>query len=286
MTTTEAVILAIVEGLTEFIPVSSTGHMILVEGIMKMEQSSLSNVYIINIQFGAILSVLVLYWRRFFQSVDFYLKIFVAFLPAAILGFLLNKYLDQLLSSVITVAVSLVAGGIIMILSDKIFKAQIHESPEDEDMVTIKKVDEFGLAIEVKEKRLNISWLQAFIVGCFQTIAMIPGMSRSAVTIIGGLTQKFSIRKAAEFSFFLAVPTIFAASVFKLYKAYDVIKGTDLWLLVMGNIISFVVGVLAIRFFIGLITHHGLKYFGYYRIVVGITILVLIALGYKLEITG
>ena len=144
MTTAEAVILAIVEGLTEFLPVSSTGHMILVEGLMKMEKSTVTNVYIINIQFGAILAVLVLYWRRFLQSFDFYKKLFVGFIPAGVLGFLLIKYIDRLLSSVVTVAVSLIVGGVALILVDKIFHKQIENVPEGEDLAQVKKINEFG----------------------------------------------------------------------------------------------------------------------------------------------
>lgn len=285
MTTTESAILAIVEGLTEFIPVSSTGHMILTEAALKMQRSALTNAYIVNIQFGAILSVFFLYWRRFFQSFDFYFKLFVAFIPAAVLGLLLNEQIDQLLSSVTTVAVSLIVGGIALIITDYVFKKQIEDAYSDADKELVRVTDEFG--IEHKEyqlKQLNVSWLQAFIIGCFQCIAMIPGISRSAATIIGGLTQKLNIKRAAEFSFFLGVPTVFAASAFKLYKSYDVIKGTDIEMFLLGNLISFVVGMLAIKFFIDLITRYGLKLFGFYRIALGILILVLMATGHQLEI--
>jgi undecaprenyl-diphosphatase len=286
MTTAEAVILAIVEGLTEFLPVSSTGHMILVEGLLKMEKSSLSTLYIINIQFGAILAVLVLYWRRFFQSLNFYYKLVVGFIPAGVLGFLLNKYIDRLLTSVFTVAIALIVGGVVLILVDWIFHKQIENVPEDEDIAKKKEINEFGVEMVTEVQELNVSYRQAFIIGCFQTIAMIPGVSRSAITIVGGLTQKFSIKKSAEFSFFLAVPTVCAAALFKLYKAYDMIKGTDIMLMLMGNVISFVVGMLAISFFINLITRFGLKFFGIYRIIIGIVIIILIYTGHKLEITG
>lgn len=286
MTTGEAVVLAIVEGLTEFLPVSSTGHMILTEGLLRMQKSTLTEVYIINIQFGAILAVVVLYWKRFFQSLEFYMKLFAAFLPAAVIGLALHKYIEQLLSSVITVAVSLIVGGVALILVDKIFHSQITAPPEDEDIEKIKRKDEFGVERQVEVPKLNVSYKQAVIIGFFQTLGMIPGMSRAAVTIVGGLTQKFNIKKAAEFSFFLAVPTIFAAAFFKLWKGFDLINGSDIGTLIMGNVISFIVGLLAIRFFISLITHYGLKFFGYYRIIVGIIILVLIHYGYKLEIAG
>ena len=287
MTTTQAVILGIVEGLTEFLPVSSTGHMILAEALLKMQKSTLTNVYIVNIQFGAILAVLVLYWKRFFQSIDFYFKLAVAFIPAAVLGLLLSKQIDKLLSSVTTVAISLVVGGVILVLTDRIFKQQIDEAADDEDTKRVKKINEFGVEIVVDELvEFKVSWKQAFIIGCYQTIAMIPGVSRSAATIIGGLTQKFNIKRAAEFSFFLAVPTVSAAAAYKLLKDFDAIKGSDIGLLLLGNVVAFVVGVIAIKFFIDLITRFGLKLFGYYRIIVGVILLILLATGHKLEITG
>jgi undecaprenyl-diphosphatase len=285
MTNTESIILAIVEGLTEFIPVSSTGHMILTEAALKMQRSTLANVYIVNIQFGAILAVVFLYWRRFFQSFDFYFKLFVAFIPAAVLGFLLNDQIDKLLSSVTTVAVSLVIGGVVLIFTDRIFKQQIEDADNDEDKEFIKEIDEFG--VERKKevlKNFEIGWMQAFLIGCFQCIAMIPGVSRSAATIVGGLTQKLNIKRAAEFSFFLAVPTVFAASAYKLLKSYDEIKGTDIDLFLVGNVVSFLVGMVAIKFFISLITRFGMKFFGYYRIALGVFILIMMAMGHKLEI--
>lgn len=285
MTTAESVILAIVEGLTEFIPVSSTGHMILTEALLKMQRSSLTNVYIVNIQFGAILSVVILYWKRFFQSLDFYYKLFAAFLPAAVLGFLLDDYIDSLLSSVTTVAISLVAGGVVLIATDWIFKKQLEEASADEDTVLVRETDEFG--VEHKKEALkpfSLSYVQAVIIGFFQCIAMVPGVSRSASTILGGLTQKLNMKRAAEFSFFLAVPTIFAASAYKLLKSYDAIKGSDIEFFIIGNIISFVVGMIAIKFFISLITRFGLKFFGIYRIIAGLAILILPSFGYKLEI--
>lgn len=287
MTTAEAVILAVVEGLTEFLPVSSTGHMILTEALMKMQVTSFSKVFIVNIQFGAILSVLVLYWRRFFQSMDFYFKLLVAFIPAAVLGFLLNDFIDSLLSSVVTVAISLLIGGVILIFTDRIFHAQIEDIHDDDEKVVVRETDEFGVEINKKVlKKFKIDWTQAFIIGCFQCIAMIPGVSRSAATIIGGLQQKMNIKRAAEFSFFLAVPTISAAALYKLMKSFDDVRGADIDFLLIGNAVSFVVGVVAIKFFIGLITRYGLKFFGYYRIILGIAILVLLALGHKLEISG
>lgn len=273
MTTAEAIILAVVEGLTEYVPVSSTGHMILTEALLKMQRSIFSNLFIINIQFGAILSVIFLYWRRFFQSVDFYLKLAVAFIPVAVLGFLLNDFIDTLLSSVVTVAVSLIIGGVILIFTDRIFHKQMKISEEEEGQHRKKTSSSF-----------KVGWMQAFIIGCFQCIAMIPGVSRSAATIIGGLYQGLDIKKSAEFSFFLAVPTISAAALYKLMKGFSYIKGTDMDLLLIGNVVSFIVGVIAIKFFITLITKYGLKFFGYYRIVLGVVILIMMALGHQLEI--
>jgi undecaprenyl-diphosphatase len=285
MTTTEAILLAIVEGLTEYLPVSSTGHMILTEAALKMHHSSFNNLYIVNIQFGAIVSVLILYWKRFFQSFDFYLKLAVAFLPAAVLGLLLNKQIDKLLSSVTTVAVSLIVGGIIIIIADKIFHSQIIREDDEDDTLVVKEMDEFGMEQEkTLLKDFKITYLQAFIIGFYQCLAMIPGVSRSAAAIVGGLQQKLTIKKAAEFSFFLAVPTIAAASLYKLLKGFDDIKGANIELLLLGNLVSFIVGMIAIKFFIGLITRFGLKIFGYYRIILGVTILVMMYLGHKLEI--
>jgi len=286
MTNIEAVILGIVEGLTEFLPVSSTGHMMLAQALMHIHGIS-ARIFIINIQFGAILSVLFLYWRRFVQSVDFYLKIAVAFIPSAILGLLLKKHIDHLLSSITTVAVSWLIGGIILVIVDKIYHQQITDAANDEDYVRIKAINEFGVENTVERlKPLTITWLQSFIIGCFQTVAMIPGVSRSAATIVGGLTQKFNIKRAAEFSFFLGVPTVFAAACLETFKDFDEIRGIDVESLVIGNIISFIVGMIAIRFFIDLLTHFGLKFFGYYRIILGAVILILLATGHKIEIGG
>ncbi|MBL0308483.1 MAG: undecaprenyl-diphosphate phosphatase [Bacteroidetes bacterium] len=286
MTTGEAIILAIVEGITEFLPVSSTGHLILTESAMRLHDSPFSRTYIVSVQFGAILSVLFLYRQRFLQSLEFYFKLLVAFIPAAILGLLLNDQIDKLLSSVTTVAVALIIGGVVLILVDKIFHRQIDEAVDDEDTTTVNVVDEFG--IEYKKevlKKLDISWLQAFIIGCFQCIAMIPGVSRSAATIVGGMSQKLNIKRAAEFSFFLAVPTISAAALYKLMKNFHVVTGENIDFLIIGNIVSFIVGMIAIKFFIGLITRYGLKFFGYYRIILGVVILILMAMGYNLEIS-
>jgi undecaprenyl-diphosphatase len=287
MTTTEAVILGIVEGLTEFLPVSSTGHMMLTQALLHLHNTIFNRIFLINIQFGAILAVVFLYWRRFFQSMDFYYKIFVAFLPSAVLGLLLKKHIDVLLSSITTVAISWLIGGIILVLADRLFRKQIDEAADYEDTMLVKSTNEFGVEVTREELvDINVSWKQAFIIGCFQVIAMIPGVSRSAATIIGGMTQKFNIKVAAEFSFFLGVPTVFAAAAYETFKGYNDIRGIDLQALIIGNIVSFVVGMLAIKFFIELISRFGLKFFGYYRIILGTIVLILLATGHKLEIAG
>ncbi len=259
MTWLQALILSIVEGLTEFLPVSSTGHMILTEGILGMKSNDFIQAFIINIQFGAILSVVVLYWKRFFQSLNFYYKLFVAFLPAAFFGLLLNKYIEELLQSVYVVAVMLILGGIVLVFVDKWF---LH--PDKNQEVTYKK---------------------ALIIGLYQVLAMIPGTSRSAATIIGGMTQKLTRKTAAEFSFFLAVPTMFAASGYKLLENYKAINTGNIGILLFGNVVAFVVALFAIKSFIRYLTNHGFKWFGYYRIIVGLVILLLYVFGVNLSIS-
>ena len=254
----DAILIAIVEGITEFLPVSSTGHMIITEKILGIQSNDFSKAFIINIQFGAILSVVVLYWKRFFQSLDFYYKLFVAFIPAAIFGFLLNDYIDALLERVEVVAATLVLGGIVLVFADKWFN-QTDENRE-------------------------VSYPIALKIGLFQCIAMIPGVSRSAATIIGGMTQKMSRKSAAEFSFFLAVPTMFAASAYKLLKNHEAITSDTIGILLMGNIVAFIVALIAVKSFINYLTKYGFKAFGYYRIVVGLTILIMLQMGYNLEI--
>lgn len=265
----QAIIIAIVEGLTEFLPVSSTGHMIITEAMLGMQPDAFAKLFIIVIQFAAILSVVILYYKRFFQSFDFYVKLFVAFIPAAILGKLFDDYIDTLLGNVWVVAVMLVAGGVVLIFVDKWF-AKNEENQNDTN------------------EYLPISYKNAFIIGLFQTIAMIPGVSRSAATIIGGLTQKLNRKRAAEFSFFLAVPTMFAASAYKLYKF---IKEEDISILtekldvlIIGNVVAFVVALIAIKFFINILTKYGFKAFGFYRIAVGLIIIALLLAGIELKV--
>lgn len=286
MTTLEAAILAVVEGITEFLPISSTGHLILANAMLGIDpENKFAKLFIINIQFGAILSVLFLYWKRFFQVINFYYKLFVAFIPAAVFGFLLNDYIDSLLESVTTVAISMVLGGIVLVLADKIFAKNIADAKEDTDYEKVDEINELG--IETHEERLKkfpINYKQSLIIGFFQVVAMIPGVSRAAATTLGGLQQGLNMKRAAEFSFFLAVPTIAAAAGYKLLKSYHFIKGSDMGLLLLGNLIAFVVAIFAIRFFIGLITRYGLKFFGWYRIIVGSVILILLLMGKSLHL--
>jgi undecaprenyl-diphosphatase len=270
MTLIQAIILAIIEGLTEFLPVSSTGHIIIGSSVMGISELPFTKLFTVSIQFGAILSVVMIYWKNFLPHgkdkktvIDFYKKLLVAFIPAVIAGLFLKKYIDQLLENVIVVAVALLIGGIIFLLLDKWFKKA--ELNGEEKLTSDRKAVNIGL---------------------FQVIAMIPGVSRSAATIIGGLSQGLNKKAAAEFSFFLAVPTMFAATVkdlFDFYKEGDGLKSDELFLLVIGNIVAFIVAVLAIRSFVAYLTKHGFKIFGYYRIVVGLAILILYAMGYNLS---
>ena len=259
----QSIVLAIVEGLTEFLPVSSTGHMIITSSLMGIANDSFTKTFTIAIQFGAILSVVVLYWKRFFVSLSFYYKLFVAFIPAVFIGLLLDSYIDALLERVEVVAVMLILGGIVFLFIDKVFEKTEVSGKDD------------------------VTYSNAFKVGLFQTIAMIPGVSRSAATIIGGLTQGLNKKAAAEFSFFLAVPTMFAATSYKLLKFYlegNSFGSEQISLLVIGNVVGFVVAMFAIKSFISFLTRHGFKWFGYYRIFVGVLILILFFFGVELSI--
>lgn len=266
----QAIILAIVEGLTEFLPVSSTGHMIIASSIMGIAHLPITKIFTVAIQFGAILSVVVLYWKKFLphdglwkEKIQFYLKLIVGFIPAMILGYLFSDTIDALLENVVIVAIMLLIGGILFILLDK----WINKSEDKAD--------------------IEITFKKAIFIGIFQTIAMIPGVSRSAASIIGGISQKFSKKQAAEFSFFLAVPTMFAATCKKMLDFYQEGLGLDthnILLLVVGNVVAFLVAMLAIQSFIKYLTKNGFFIFGIYRIVVGAIILILHFLGIQLTI--
>ena len=262
----EAIILAIVEGLTEYLPVSSTGHMIITAALFGIQSNDFVKLFNVSIQFGAILAVVVLYFKRFFRSIDFYFRLFVAFLPSAIVGFLLKSYIDKLLENVTVVAVMLLLGGIVLLFVDKWF-AKNETAP-------------------LTETEPEVSYKTGFIIGCFQCLAMIPGVSRSAASIIGGQTQGLTRKTAAEFSFFLAVPTMFAATAKSLWDDKEMLasQSDKLWLLLIGNAVAFIVAMLAIRFFIGFLTKYGFRAFGYYRIALGIILLVLIFSGVNLKI--
>jgi undecaprenyl-diphosphatase len=258
MTYLQAIIIAIVEGITEFLPVSSTGHMIIAQSILGVQSTDFVIAFTVNIQFGAILSVIVLYWKRFFQTWDFYFRLFVACLPLVI-AYLLEKQIDTMLESVMIVSIALLLGGILLIFVDGWF-----DRPENETT--------------------QLTYKKALIIGFFQIISVIPGVSRSAATIVGGMSQKLSRKAAAEFSFFLAVPTMFAASALKLIGNYKLISSDNINLLLIGNVVSFIVAMIAIKSFIAFLTRYGFKWFGYYRIVVGLAIIILLLAGHSLTI--
>jgi undecaprenyl-diphosphatase len=257
----QAIIIAIVEGLTEFLPVSSTGHMIIASSLMGIEKEAFTKLFTVAIQLGAIMAVVVLYWRKFFDfsKWQFYLKLIVAVIPAIILGLLFSDKIDALLESPTTVGVTLILGGIILLFIDKFFQ---NSKIEDDT---------------------NISFGKSFVIGMWQCIAMIPGVSRSAATIIGGMQQGLTRKLAAEFSFFVAVPTMAAATGYKLLKGYESFTSDHVKLLAVGNIVAFIVAIIAIRFFIGFLQKYGFRLFGWYRIVAGIILLVLIWQGVIVE---
>ena len=261
----EAIILAIIEGITEYLPVSSTGHMIIASSFMKIAEDDFTKLFTIVIQLGAILSVVVLYWKRFFQSIDFYLKLFVAFIPAVFFGLLFNDVIDGLLESPLIVAISLIIGGFILLKVDDWF--QTNEEDSNENAI--------------------ISYATAFKIGLFQCLAMIPGTSRSGASIVGGMTQKLSRKTAAEFSFFLAVPTMLGATSKKMYDYFQMgyeLSSSQINYLIVGNIIAFIVALIAIKTFIDYLSKHGFKLFGYYRIMLGIALLLIHFFIYPLTI--
>lgn len=278
MTYLQAIIIAIVEGLTEFLPVSSTGHMVITSSLMGIQGSEFTKLFEVVIQMGAILSVVILYWKRFFQSFDIYVKLAIAFLPAAVFGLLFYKHIKEILEKPLVIATVLLLGGIILLFVDKWF------AKNEEDRAV----------------QPEMSYKNAFIVGCFQVLSMIfPGLSRSASTIIGGLTQGLNRQNAAEFSFLLAVPTMAAASLKDGYEFYKgVTKGImnpqgilekipplsseQIWILALGNVVAFVVAMIAIKTLIGFLSRNGFKVFGWYRIAVGALILILHFAGVQL----
>jgi len=261
MSVFEAIVLAVIEGITEFLPISSTGHMIVGSSLMGISTHPFTKMFTVSIQFGAILSVVVLYWKRFFQRWDFYWKIGVAFLPAVVAGLLFKDRIDALLERVDVVGYMLLAGGVFFLFMDKLFR------------------DPAG----PKE----ITYPTALKIGMFQILAMVPGVSRSAATIIGGMTQGLSRKDAAEFSFFLAIPTMLGACVLSIKDYFDegrTFGSQEITALAVGNVVAFIVAMIAIKSFISYLTKHGFRIFGYYRIVVGIVILALYYLGVDLAV--
>jgi len=251
------IVLAIIEGLTEFLPVSSTGHMVIASSLMGISKDEFVKLFEIVIQLGAILAVVVLYFKRFFRSTNFYIKLIIGIIPAVILGLLLKKHIDKLLESPLVVAIAFVVGGVILLFVDDWFnKPRIDDEEE-------------------------INHITALKIGFFQCLAMVPGVSRSAASIVGGMSQKLSRKAAAEFSFFLAVPTMFGATVKDLwdFHKHSTLSASqthdDIKYLLIGSAIAFIVALLAIKSFITFLEKRGFKLFGVYRIIAGIIIIIL-----------
>ena len=258
----QAIIIAIIEGLTEYLPVSSTGHMIFASSYFGIEKEEFVKLFQVSIQFGAILAVVVLYWKKFFDfsKLQFFIKLACAVVPALILGKLFDDKIEAILEHPTPIAIVLIVGGIVLLFIDRFFQSPTIHKEED---ITIKK---------------------AVAIGFWQCLAMMPGTSRSAASIIGGMQQGLTRQAAAEFSFFLAVPTMLAVTCYSVFlKTYDKsgLKGFELILkssantkmFVVGNVVAFVVAVLAIKFFIEIIKKYGFKPWGWYRIIAGILLL-------------
>ena len=263
MTIVESIVIAVIEGITEFLPVSSTGHMILASSLMGIHKEEFVKTFEIAIQIGAILSVLTIYFKRFLVSFNIYLKLLVAFLPTGVIGFLAYKTIKAYLFNPFTVSIALIVGGILLILLDK-------WSAKKESI--FKSTD-------------TISYKNALIIGLIQCFSMIPGVSRSAATIFGGIYAGFDRKLAAEFSFLLAIPTMFAASGYDLLKAGTDFSQDEWKILFIGLIIAFVSALIAVKAFITFLNRYGFKYFGYYRIALGIVFLI-IALAKGIEVGG
>ncbi len=259
MTLFQSIIIAIVEGLTEFLPVSSTAHILFTQKFMSITPTAFEELFDVVIQLGSILAVVAIYYKKFFdfKKLSFYIKLIVAVLPAIIVGYFLKKYLGETLKNLQFIAWVMLIGGIILLFVDKLFNKP---TIEDEQKISNKT---------------------AFIIGCGQLLSIIfPGLSRSAATIITGMSQKLTRSAAAEFSFFLAVPTMFAASSKSLLDTYqdhpEVINTNNFTILTIGFIVAFIVALIAIKFFIGFVKKYGFKVWGIYRILVGAVLLLLI----------
>ena len=250
----QSIILSIIEGLTEFLPISSTGHMILASSIMNIPEDAFVKTFEISIQIGAIMAIVLLYAKRFLQGISIYLKLAIAFIPTGIIGFLAYPYIKTYLFNPIIVSISLVLGGIDLILIDKKVVGQESKTAELE----------------------NISYKNAFFIGLFQSISMIPGVSRAAATIVGGIFNGLDKKQAIEFSFLLAVPTMFAATGYDLYKTTIGFSGHEIFLMSLGLVVAFITAWIAVKVFVKIVQNYGFKYFGYYRIIIGIIFLLLI----------
>ncbi|SFI69386.1 Undecaprenyl-diphosphatase [Kaistella treverensis] len=260
----KAILIAIIEGLTEFLPVSSTAHMIFTSSLFGIQEDEFVKMFQVSIQFGAILAVVFLYWKKFFdfKNIHFYFKLALAVIPALVLGKLFDDKIEAVLGDPVPIAIVLILGGVVLLFIDKLFK--VHTVDDEKD----------------------ISYKSALLIGFWQCLAMMPGTSRSAASIIGGMQQKLTRKAAAEFSFFLAVPTMLAVTAYSVFlkdwnhagatqKGYELLmQGNNLMLFAVGNIVAFIVAVLAIKFFIGVLTKYGFKPWGWYRIIVGIVLLI------------
>jgi undecaprenyl-diphosphatase len=267
MTLTEAIIIAVVEGLTEYLPISSTAHMIFTSTILGIEKDEFVKMFQVSIQFGAILAVVALYWRKFFnfKNLNFYLKLAIAIIPALVLGYLFDDAIEAVLEKPVPIAIVMIAGGIILLFIERLFK---NPRIDNEAGVTIPK---------------------ALAIGFWQCLAMMPGTSRAAASIIGGMQQKLTRSAAAEFSFFLAVPTMLAVTTYSVFLKKWNVGGVEerglkmimadkshMVAFITGNVVAFIVAAIAIRFFIGFLKRYGFQAWGWYRIVAGLTMLAFI----------
>lgn len=286
MTLFEAIVIAIVEGITEFLPISSTGHMIIASSAFGVNDEAFTKLFEVAIQLGAILAVVILYWQKFFQLTkwQFYAKLLVGVVPALLLGYLFNDLIDEMLGSTTIVAVAMVLGGVVLLFVDNWFS----RSRQKPDILATELTRQ-----EIVEADEKLSYQRSFIIGCWQVLAMIPGVSRSAASIIGGMQQNLTRNFAAEFSFFLAVPTMFAATAYSLVlknwgtgaekqRGYELILASseNIKIFIIGNVVAFVVALVAIKFFISYLQRRGFRLFGWYRIIAGLILLALIFSGY------
>ncbi len=253
MTFFQSIIIAIIEGITEFLPISSTGHMILASSLMKIHEDAFVKTFEISIQLGAIMAIVIMYIKRFLQSLTIYFKLGFAFLPTAIVGLAAYDFIKGYLFNPTVVAISLILGGIILILIDKKVETQKSQTVDLE----------------------GITYKRAFYIGLIQCFSMIPGVSRAAATIIGGVFNGLNKKQAMEFSFLLAVPTMCAATGYDLYKTPISFSNHELVLLATGLLVAFITAWFAVKVFLKLVENYGFKYFGYYRIVIGIAFLLL-----------